>query len=162
MAAKSTITTLENAEDWDQWMQELKASISEEFWPLADPRQPQCQLMPPPIWPRIQDIASLAVAYVALSQAQQRTYDSVRIIYADDQKQYSREQDTLKEIKTTIQNPVPASKQPDLQPKDSVKQWLQKLKDSIRPSDGVIMTKAKQKYDALFKTRGKPLNWLSK
>ena len=69
MAAKSTITTLENAKDWDQWMRELKASISKEFWPLADPGQPQSQPMPPPIRPRIQDIAPLAVAYVALLQA---------------------------------------------------------------------------------------------
>ena len=69
MAAKSTITTLENAEDWDQWMREMKASISEEFWPLADPEQPKSQPMPPPIRPRIQHIAPFAVAYVGLSQA---------------------------------------------------------------------------------------------
>ena len=94
----------------------------------------------------------LAVGYVALTPAQQRTYDGIRRIYADNQKQYSREQDALKEIKTMIQNTVPASKRPDLQPGHSVKQWLQKLKDSIRPSDGVVITKAKQKYNTLFKT----------
>ena len=125
-AMKSTIITLDNAEDWDQWLRELKASISEEFWLLADLEQPKSQPMLPPIRPRIQDIAPLAVAYVALSSAQQRTYDGVRRIVADDQKQYSREQDALKEIKTMIQNSVPASKRPDLQPEDSVKQWLQK------------------------------------
>lgn len=75
MAAKSTIITLENFEDWDQWWRALKASILEEIWPRADPEQPASRPMVPPTWPRIQDIAPLAVAYVALSSAQQRTYD---------------------------------------------------------------------------------------
>ena len=127
----STMITLDIAENWDQWLRDLKASISEEFRPLADPEQLESQPILPPVRPSIQDIAPNAVAYVALSSAQQRTYDGVRRIFANDQKQYSREQDALKEIKTMIQNLVPASKRPDLQPDDSVKQWLQKLKDSV-------------------------------
>ena len=110
MAAKSTIIALENVEDWDQWLRELKASMSEEFGSLADPEQPESQPILPPIRPRIQDIAPFAVAYVALTSAQQRTYDGVRRNYTVDQKQHSREQDALKEIKTMIQNSVPASK----------------------------------------------------
>ena len=87
--------------------------------------------------------------------------DGIRRIYADNQKQYSREQNALKEIKTLIQNLILASKRPDFQPGNSVKHWFQTLKDSICLSDGVIMTNAKQKYDNLFKMRDKALYCLS-
>ncbi|MCJ1464552.1 hypothetical protein MMC07_003165 [Pseudocyphellaria aurata] len=44
MASKTAIINLTKAEDWDQWIREMKGTILAEFWPLAHPEQPAFQL----------------------------------------------------------------------------------------------------------------------
>ena len=95
-------TMLNASDDWELWYEELKASSTSEFWPMADPDKPDILPKDPPKKPEITDIVPDAVQYTTLSTANQRIFDNARKHYEVDIKEYTRQDTALNNVRRYI------------------------------------------------------------
>lgn len=158
---KTPSSRLEKPEDWDDWLREIKASTSREFWPMVNPDAALIEPQPFPRKPLVTDFSENAVDLRSLTAPQQKTYESMWRIFIEDQRQYHRQEAALTDLRTRILNSVAPAKKANLDPDDPVRKWLQTLRDANKPSDGQAIVTAKGKYDDVMRLRSrKPLEWL--
>lgn len=160
--SKSERTILNGSEDWEMWYEELVATSTDEFWPIADPDQPEELPIPPPRKPEIGDLVPGETEYLNLTAAQQRQFDNARKHYTEDHKQFARQDSALRDLRKHILDTVSITNRTNLRANKSVKEWIRILRDLVEPPKGYLIATAKERYDALFRIRAKPLEWLNK
>ena len=82
-------------DDWDLWIEKIKAVTDRDIWPHIDPTEEDLpadapELLERPVRPNIRTINRNVDSYEQLSTAQQRVYENARKFYEMDLKQYQR------------------------------------------------------------------------
>jgi hypothetical protein len=81
--------------------------------------------------------------FTSLTQAQQRVYENSRKFYDSDMKYYTIQSNQLKEARIFITTTR----------SDSVREWLVKLKRNTEPTNGQLIQKAVDEYNAVLWTK---------
>lgn len=168
MATHSTKKViLSKPEDWDDWVWELRSKVDQDIWPCIDPMVEKDELEPlveKPTVPTFNLVKNNARRITDLNPDQQKTYHQLRQYFSDDLKQYTRQQDHLKEIRIHIVDSVSRQKALLLDPALTVREWLVKLKKDTAPTKGYMINQVTTEYtEALRPLRGKTFSqWLDR
>lgn len=114
---------------------------------MAVPDEELIQPLPLPRRPAVTDFVANAVDLKAFTAPSQRTYEALMRIYTEDLRYYHRQKAALTDLRTRILSSVAPAKKANLDSDDSVKKWLQILRDANKPSDGQSIVTAKRKSD---------------
>jgi len=162
----SEAVILTNPEDWEEWLNQLRASADEEIWDLIDPNESEAEENPlgKPKKPKVRDFDANVNSYAQLSESLQKAYENSRKFYESDLKEYRRQQDLLRAVRTYISTHVSKPKALLLDPTKSTYDWLVKLKEDTEPTKNFMKKKAKQQYADSLKglKQAKISQWLDR
>ena len=149
----SAAIILTHPEDWEKWIDQVRAKTDKDIWKHLDPdkNQPEQSLLEMPKRPEAQDFSPNATSYAQLSAGPQKAYDNARKYYDQDLKYYHRQEDLLRSLRSYISDHVSAAKQLLLNPTLTEREWLVKLKESTKPTDNFMKRKALQQYTESLK-----------
>ena len=137
---KANVIVLTHPEDWEPWLKQVRAYANPDIWPHIDPDEtaPQQGLLSEPALPRVQDLQPSVASYFQLSTTNQKTYENARRFYDMDKKYYDKQQEHLRDIRWYISSHVTEQKGLLLKPDESVRQWLEDLKEGVVTPSAIL------------------------
>jgi len=149
----SDIIILTHPEDWEQWLDQVRAFAHTEIWPHIDPSEepPEQGLLKKPKRPEYQDFGSNDNTYAQLSAVNQRAYENARKFYDQDMKYFDKQEERLRDVRWHISTHVSAQKKLLLKPTLTIREWLVKLKQNTQPTDNYMKRKVLHKYTESLK-----------
>ncbi len=165
MATHNGKVVLTGQDTWDAWIQSMSAKIPRKIWAYMHPDNPTGELLAEPREPQWGDYASSATDYSQLTQTQQRSYDAAFRQWEFRQRQYSKQETEVSEAYTTVLESVSDKLREPLDRQETLRSWMQLLKATAAPSEGYMLAKMKDQYNAVMKSfKGQKmfLPWLDK
>jgi hypothetical protein len=165
MAENNSPIILSRAEDWPNWIQSIRGSISTDIWPLIDPdAEVNEEPLEKPKLPTAKDVNDAKTTFRSLTSTERSEFEVLLKIYSAEIREYDSQHKGLTDAKILIQSRVSAGKNVLLLGNQSAREWLATLKEATKISKEYRMSQISDRYQDIVRktpTRNTIIKWLS-
>jgi hypothetical protein len=132
-AASEMETVLEGPGQYHSWFSDIKGSVPDDLWKYFDTETADEFSSPEPV--TFSTVKQGAQSLQQLSTAEKTLFTQLRSLYNTDLTQYQRFLSEQAKLRRLIRRTVSEAKKSQLKPEKSVREWIQAIQASTKPTD---------------------------